>query len=219
MCESPVVVSTILMATMGRMTLSVAWTSCLVAVAPSQISVAPSAVMTPVGAVVDGTGGVEGGIVAGGAGGWKEVAVAERGAVPRGEPGRGTSGVRPWRMVWWRPRQHPHVAGEGQSREMWPVDKHLKQRPLSLILFALASGCSLARTRHLRTGWLPWQTGHSVVGGADDEVGVGNAHALVDEVIAPSLGLSEVSVCGGRRVDLLGGGASVVVSTAATLAD
>ena len=39
-------------ATMGRMTLSVAWTSCLVAVAPSQISVAPSAVMTPVGTVV-----------------------------------------------------------------------------------------------------------------------------------------------------------------------
>ena len=112
------------------------------------------------------------------------------------------------------------MAGEGQSREMWPVDKHLKQRPLSLILIALASGCSFAKTRHLRTGWLPWQTGHSVVGGADDEVEVGNAHALVDEVIAPSLGLSaEVSVCGGRRVGLLGGGASVVASTAATLAD
>ena len=111
------------------------------------------------------------------------------------------------------------MAGEGQSRAIWPVDKHLKQRPLSLILIALASGCSLARTRHLTTGWLPWQAGHSVVGGADDEAEVGNVHALVDEVVAPSLGLSaEVSVRGGRRVCLPGGGASVVTSTIATLA-
>ena len=110
------------------------------------------------------------------------------------------------------------MAGEGHSRAIWPVDMHLKQRPLSLILIALASGCSLARTRHLRTGWLPWQAGHCVVGGADDEVGVGDAHALVGEVVAPSLGLSEeVSVCGGRRAGLLGGGVSVVTSTAATL--
>ena len=102
---------------------------------------------------------------------------------------------------------------------MWPVERHRKHRPLSLILIALASGWSLAKTGHFTTGWVPWHAGHCVVGGADDETGVGNAHAWVDEVAVPSLGLSvEVSVCGGRRVGLLGGGVSAVTSTAAILA-
>ena len=69
MNESPVSTSTILTATIGRITSSVAWTSFLVAVAPSHISVVPSGVTTPVGTAARGLGVMVGGNTGGGADG------------------------------------------------------------------------------------------------------------------------------------------------------